>query len=160
MQNFSKFFQVQLALNVCIIKYDWLIAIYIFISLVRNASFFIENTVVSGKNSVISHLSLTIFHGYFPIPLELVVITEFSGRGSHPTFLAQNFNIYFTYVFLALRILTLGQPPKVKDCLLFKIPPSNPMASIFLLCAICLPLYMGIPYFLNVRAWGGTFLMP
>ena len=37
----------------CIIRYDWLIVLYLFISLVRNASFLIINTVVSWKNSVI-----------------------------------------------------------------------------------------------------------
>ena len=40
--------------NVSIIRFDWLIALYIFISLVRNASFRIVKTVVSGKKSVIS----------------------------------------------------------------------------------------------------------
>ena len=38
----------------CTIRYDWLIAIYLFISLVRNASFLIIKTVVSGKKSAMS----------------------------------------------------------------------------------------------------------
>ena len=37
----------------CIKRYDWLIALYIFIPLVRNRSFLIIKTVVSGKNSAI-----------------------------------------------------------------------------------------------------------
>ena len=37
----------------CIIQFNWLIALYIFISFVRNAIFLIIKTVVSGKNSVI-----------------------------------------------------------------------------------------------------------
>ena len=38
----------------CIIRFDWLIALHLFISLVCNASFLIVKTVVSGKKSVIS----------------------------------------------------------------------------------------------------------
>ena len=38
----------------CIIRFDWLVALYLFISLVRNASFLIVKTVVSGKKSVMS----------------------------------------------------------------------------------------------------------
>ena len=38
----------------CILRFDWLIALYLFMSLVRNASFPIVKTVVSGKKSVIS----------------------------------------------------------------------------------------------------------
>ena len=38
----------------CIIQFDWLIALYLFISLVCNASFLIVKTVMSGKNSVMS----------------------------------------------------------------------------------------------------------
>ena len=38
----------------CIIRFDWLIALYLFISLVRNSSFLIVKTVVSGKKSVMS----------------------------------------------------------------------------------------------------------
>ena len=37
----------------CIIRYDWLIALYLFISLVCNAIFLIIKIVVSGKNTVI-----------------------------------------------------------------------------------------------------------
>ena len=37
----------------CIIQNDWLIALYLFISLVCNRSFLIIKTVLSGKNSVI-----------------------------------------------------------------------------------------------------------
>ena len=40
--------------NVCIIQFDWLIVLCIFISLVHNASFIIVKTVVSGKKSVMS----------------------------------------------------------------------------------------------------------
>ena len=40
--------------NVCIILFDWLIALYLFILLPRNASFLIVKTVVSGKNSLMS----------------------------------------------------------------------------------------------------------
>ena len=38
----------------CILQFYWLVALYIFISLVRNASFLIRKTVVSGKKSVMS----------------------------------------------------------------------------------------------------------
>ena len=38
----------------CIIRFDRLIALYIFISLVRNASFLIVKTVVTGKKLVVS----------------------------------------------------------------------------------------------------------
>ena len=38
----------------CIIRFDWLIALYLFISLDCNASFLIVKTVVSGKKSVMS----------------------------------------------------------------------------------------------------------
>ena len=38
----------------CIIWFDWLIALHIFISLVRNAIFLIVKTVVSGKKWVMS----------------------------------------------------------------------------------------------------------
>ena len=48
------FGKVQCKSNVCMVRFDWLIALYIFISLVRNASFLIVKTVVSGKKSVIS----------------------------------------------------------------------------------------------------------
>ena len=37
-----------------ILKFDWLIALYLFISLVCNASFLIVKTVASGKKSVMS----------------------------------------------------------------------------------------------------------
>ena len=40
----------------CIIRYGWLISLYLFISLVHYASFLSLKTVVSGKNSVIFHL--------------------------------------------------------------------------------------------------------
>ena len=40
--------------NVRIIQYDWLIVLYIFIPLVRIASFLIIKTVVSRKNSLMS----------------------------------------------------------------------------------------------------------
>ena len=40
--------------NVCIIQFDWLIALYIFISLFRNMSFIIVKPVVAGKKSVMS----------------------------------------------------------------------------------------------------------
>ena len=45
----------------CIIRFYWLIALYIFTSLVLNTSFLIINTVVSGKKSVMStnHCSRT-----------------------------------------------------------------------------------------------------
>ena len=45
----------------CIIRFDWLIALYLFISLVWNASFLIVKTVVSGKKSVtsINHCAIT-----------------------------------------------------------------------------------------------------
>ena len=45
----------------------------------------------------------------------------------------------------------IGKTAKIIDRSLFKLPPSNPMASICSLCAIWLPLYMGIPYLLNIR---------
>ena len=49
--------------NVCIIRFDWLIALYLFISLVRSASFLIVKKVVSGKKSVMStnHCARTSF---------------------------------------------------------------------------------------------------
>ena len=40
--------------NVCIIKFDWLIALHIFTLLVCKASFLIVKIVVSEKNSVMS----------------------------------------------------------------------------------------------------------
>ena len=40
--------------NVRILRFDWLRGVYLFISLVRNASFLIVKTVVSGKKSVMS----------------------------------------------------------------------------------------------------------
>ena len=47
----------------CIIRLDWLIALYLFILLVRNARFLIVKTVVSGKKSVMStnHFARTDF---------------------------------------------------------------------------------------------------
>ena len=46
-----------------ILWFNWLICLYLFISLVRNASFLIVKTVVSGKNSVMSknHCARTYF---------------------------------------------------------------------------------------------------
>ena len=46
----------------CIILYNWLISLYLFISLVLNASFLIIKIVVSGKNSVIFRFFLR--HNY------------------------------------------------------------------------------------------------
>ena len=40
--------------NVCIIWFDWVISLYLFISLVCNGSFLIVKTVVSGKKLVMS----------------------------------------------------------------------------------------------------------
>ena len=49
--------------NVCIIRFEWLIALYIFTLLPRNASFIIVKTVVLGKISVMStnHCERTYF---------------------------------------------------------------------------------------------------
>ena len=57
------FGKVQRKSNVCIMLFDWLIALYLFISLVRNASFLIVKTVVSGKKSMMSknHCARTYF---------------------------------------------------------------------------------------------------
>ena len=43
------FGKVQRNSNIRILRFDWLIGVYLFISLVRNASFLIVKTVVSGK---------------------------------------------------------------------------------------------------------------
>ena len=47
----------------CILRFDWLIGLYLFMSLVRNASFPIVKTVVSGEKSVMStkHCARTYF---------------------------------------------------------------------------------------------------
>ena len=49
--------------NMCIIQFDWLVALYIFTLLPRNTSLLIVNTVVSGKKSVMStnHFARTSF---------------------------------------------------------------------------------------------------
>ena len=53
--------KVQRKSNVCIIRFDWLIDLYLFISLFLNASFLIIKKVVSEKNSVMSenHCAIT-----------------------------------------------------------------------------------------------------
>ena len=49
--------------NVCILRFDWLIVLYIFMSLVCNVSFLIVKTIVLGKKSVMStnHCARTYF---------------------------------------------------------------------------------------------------
>ena len=56
-------------------------------------------------------------------------------------------------------ILTPDQPPKFTNCSLYQLPLSNTMVSIRSWGEMWLHLYMGIPYLLNVREWGWTFLM-
>ena len=49
-KNVLRYFgKVQRNSNVCIIRFDWLIALYLFIPLVCNASFLIEKKVCQGK---------------------------------------------------------------------------------------------------------------
>ena len=60
---------------------------------------------------------------------------------------------------LGSRNSDIGPTAKIHISLIIQNSSSNPMASICSLFAMWLPLYMGIPYFLNVSAWGGTFFM-
>ena len=54
-KNVLRYFgKVQLKPNICILRFDWLIALYIFFLLVLNASLLIVKKVVSGKNSAMS----------------------------------------------------------------------------------------------------------
>ena len=61
---------------------------------------------------------------------------------------------------LGSRNSDIGPTDKSLISLIIQNPPSNPMASIRSLFAMWLPLYTGIPYLLNVRAWGELFLCP
>ena len=54
-KNVLRYFdKVQRKSNVCIIRFDWLISLHLFISLFHNTIILIVKTVVSGKNSMMS----------------------------------------------------------------------------------------------------------
>ena len=86
----------------CIIRYYWLIALYIFISLVRIASFLIVKTLVSGKNSVIPFFLMTQFQQTTVkehIFCEFALTTITFGSCTSPTD-----TFPFTYLFLSVPI--------------------------------------------------------
>ena len=75
------FGKVQRKSNVCIIQYDWLIALYLFISLVRNASFLIVKN--SGVREELSYLPFFLMTQLQQITVKEHIFGEVRTRDPH-----------------------------------------------------------------------------